>query len=121
MAAAVPSASHHVGFTEPVRLVLELPAGHHQDDAHGDEQHKAYGQSRDWRAAELDLGCCQACLAAEGGPGGEEEGRQMGGGLLTGGRGSPSGGWAADGRPCIRLAHETSCDENRDGNQSVFY
>jgi len=44
---AVGAPLHHVGFTEPVRLVLELLAGHHQDDGHGDEQHKAYGQSRD--------------------------------------------------------------------------
>ena len=26
---AVGAPPHHIGFTEPVRLVLELPAGHH--------------------------------------------------------------------------------------------
>ena len=35
-----------------VRLARPCPAGHRQDDAHGDEQHESYGQSRDWQYGE---------------------------------------------------------------------
>ena len=35
-----------------VRLARPRPACHRQDDGHGDEQHEAYGQSRDWQYGE---------------------------------------------------------------------
>lgn len=35
-----------------VRLARPRPAGHCQDDGHGDEQHEAYGQGRDWQYGE---------------------------------------------------------------------
>ena len=39
-----------------VRLARPCPAGHRQDDAHGDEQHEADGQSRDWQYGEERIG-----------------------------------------------------------------